>query len=49
MAENKAQDGWSEEMDVKSHLTTYEAFISMSKWGSVAIAVVLILMAFFLL
>ncbi|MDP2125622.1 MAG: aa3-type cytochrome c oxidase subunit IV [Parvibaculum sp.] len=49
MAENKAQDGWSEEMDVKAHLTTYEAFIAMSKWGSVAIAVVLILMAFFLL
>ncbi|MEQ8282480.1 MAG: aa3-type cytochrome c oxidase subunit IV [Parvibaculum sp.] len=49
MAENKAQDGWSEEMDVKSHLSTYEAFIGMSKWGTAAIAVLLILMAFFLL
>ncbi|MBX3489052.1 MAG: aa3-type cytochrome c oxidase subunit IV [Parvibaculum sp.] len=49
MAENKAQDGWGEEMDVKSHLTTYDAFIEMSKWGTVGIAVLLILMAFFLL
>lgn len=49
MAENKAQDGWSTEMDAREHLGTYESFIAMSKWGTIAIAIVLILMAVFLL
>jgi hypothetical protein len=49
MAENKAQDSWGEEMDAKAHLGTYDAFIAMSKWGTVGVIVVLVLMAIFLL
>lgn len=42
------QEGWSKEMDAKEHLSTYDSFIWASKWGTGAIVVVLILMAFFL-
>lgn len=47
MAEN--QQGWGEEMDTKAHLSTYESFITASKWGTVLVALTLILMAIFLL
>ena len=42
------QEGWGKEMNAKEHLSTYDTFISATKWGSAAIIVVLILMAFFL-
>jgi len=41
--------GWSEDMDVQAHVSTYSAFITASIWGSVFVAVILILMAIFLL
>lgn len=41
--------GWSKEMDVKAHQGTYNAFLTGSKWGSILVALVLILMAIFLL
>lgn len=47
MTEN--QQGWGEEMDPKAHLSTYESFIAVSKWGMGLIALTLILMAVFLL
>lgn len=42
------QEGWGKEMDAKEHLSTYDSFISATKWGIGAIVVALILMAFFL-
>lgn len=36
-------------MNSQEHLSTYESFISMSKFGIVAIAAILVLMAIFLL
>lgn len=47
MAEN--QQGWGEEMDPKAHLSTYDGFLTASKWGMGLIALTLILMAAFLL
>jgi hypothetical protein len=36
-------------MDYPEHESTYELFIAMSKYGSIAVIVILVLMAFFLL
>lgn len=36
-------------MDYKAHNSTYASFIKISQWGTVAIIVVLVLMAIFLL
>lgn len=36
-------------MDYAEHERTYELFIGLAKWGSIAVIVVLVLMAFFLL
>lgn len=36
-------------MDYPEHERTYDLFIGLTKWGSVAVIVVLVLMAFFLL
>jgi hypothetical protein len=35
-------------MDISQHKASWGAFMAMTKWGSVAIAVLLALMAFFL-
>lgn len=35
--------------DLADHVRTYDAFIGLTKWGSIGVAVVLVLMAFFLL
>ena len=43
------QEGWGDEMDSREHLTTYDSFISGTKWGTGLIVLALILMAFFLL
>ncbi|NIJ40523.1 hypothetical protein FHS78_000793 [Parvibaculum indicum] len=43
--ENKAQEGWGEEMDAQEHLATYESFITFSKYGTVAVALFVILLA----
>ena len=44
MSENPHQSG-----DFATHVKTYDTFISMTKWNVVAIVVLLILMAVFLL
>ncbi len=36
-------------MDYQEHESTYELFIAMSKYGSIAVIVILVLMAIFLL
>ena len=36
-------------MDYAEHERTYDLFIGLTKWGSVAVIVILVLMAFFLL
>jgi len=36
-------------MDYKEHENTYALFLGMAKYGTIAIVVILILMAFFLL
>lgn len=36
-------------MDYKEHEKTYALFLGMTKYGTIAVVVVLILMAFFLL
>lgn len=36
-------------MDYPEHESTYELFIAMSKYGSIAVIVILVLMAIFLL
>ena len=35
-------------MDYPAHEATYEGFITLVKWGTVSVALILILMAFFL-
>jgi len=42
-------EGWGKEMDAEEHLGTYQGFLAFTKWGGVAVAVLLILMAIFLL
>tara|TARA_R110002110_G_scaffold84618_4_gene219875 strand:- start:8356 stop:8499 length:144 start_codon:yes stop_codon:yes gene_type:complete len=39
------KEGWGEEMDRKAHLSTYESFLSVGKWGLGAVMLVLVLMA----
>ncbi|WP_306258105.1 aa3-type cytochrome c oxidase subunit IV [Pararhizobium sp. IMCC21322] len=36
-------------MDYPEHESTYELFLAMSKYGTIAVSVILILMAIFLL
>lgn len=36
-------------MDYAEHEKTYELFVGLTKWGSVAVVVILVLMAYFLL
>lgn len=36
-------------MDYKAHTETYESFIKFSKWGTISVIVLLVLMAIFLL
>jgi hypothetical protein len=36
-------------MDYQEHERTYQLFITLTQWGTVIVALVLILMAFFLL
>lgn len=53
MAEGKVEafdkNAWSKEMDPDDHLATWEGFVTLVKWGTAGVAVLLILMAIFLL
>jgi hypothetical protein len=35
--------------DYNDHLRSYEAFLTITKWGTLSVIVILVLMAFFLL
>ena len=49
MSSETTNSGWGPEMHAGEHIGTYEAFITGAKYGSMAIAAILILMAIFLL
>lgn len=42
-------EGWSKEMDSDEHLGTYEGFLAVTKWTSIGVIAILVLMAIFLL
>ena len=44
MAENTHHDG-----DMTDHTKTYEGFLTLTKWTTIGVVIVLILMAIFLL
>lgn len=48
MSEDTTQSGWGADMDVEEHARTYKGFLAATKWGTVAVAVILIGMAIFL-
>jgi len=43
--EKMAQEGWGEEMAAQEHLETYQGFIKLAKYGTVAVALVMIFLA----
>lgn len=53
MAEDKVEafdkDAWGKEMDPQDHLSTWDGFMALTKWGTIGVIVLLILMAIFLL
>jgi hypothetical protein len=48
MASEPRVDGTAP-MDYAEHERTYDLFITLTKWGSLSVIVILVLMAFFLL
>jgi hypothetical protein len=42
-------EGWGKEMDTEEHLGTYQGFLTATKWTSIGVIAILILMAIFLL
>ena len=40
-------DDWGEEMDSSEHSNTYNLFLGLIKWGSIAITAVLLFLLFF--
>lgn len=47
MASEPRLDGTAP-MDYAEHEKTYDLFISLTKWGSISVIVILVLMAYFL-
>jgi Bacterial aa3 type cytochrome c oxidase subunit IV len=48
MASQPRVDGTAP-MDYAEHEKTYELFLGLTKWGSIAVVAILVLMAYFLL
>ena len=40
-------DDWGEEMDSSEHSNTYNLFLGLIKWGSIAVLAVLLFLLFF--
>lgn len=40
-------DDWGEEMDSSEHSSTYNLFLGLIKWGSIAVSAVLLFLLFF--
>ncbi|GAK45655.1 aa3 type cytochrome c oxidase subunit IV [Tepidicaulis marinus] len=49
MTQENAQAGWSKEMAAEEHMRTYDGFVKGTKYGTIALTVLLILMAITLL
>jgi len=52
MAQHQTVEAYSHDhttpMDYAEHERTYRGFLALAKWGSITLAVILVLMAFFL-
>ncbi|MHB2165522.1 aa3-type cytochrome c oxidase subunit IV [Alsobacter sp. R-9] len=48
MAHHDASHGGHPAMDYAEHERTYAAFTTMTKWGTITVATILVLMAIFL-
>ena len=48
MSQNSSDTEWGKEMAAEEHLSTYEGFLTATKWGVIAMVVLLIGMATFL-
>lgn len=48
MAHESSGEGWSAEMDRSEHENTFALFFTLLKWGTIICAVILVLMAIFL-
>ncbi len=42
MSEEQNSQEWGQEMDRSEHENTFSAFITMSKWGTVAVTLILL-------
>ena len=49
MAAYEDESNWGKEMDREEHLTTFDGFYKLTKYGTVACVVLLALMGLFLL
>lgn len=47
MTEQNSNEQWSGEMDKAEHEHTYDAFISYTKWGTIGVVVILLLLLVF--
>jgi|GEM_PF-2057603 len=53
MAEAKNEvfepENWGKEMEAEEHLGTWDGFMVLTKWGTISVVVILVLMGIFLL
>jgi hypothetical protein len=42
-------EAWGKEMEPEGHLGTWDGFVALTKWGTVSVVVILVLMGIFLL
>lgn len=47
MTENNSKQDWRDEMDRPEHEKTYQAFLDYSKWGTIAVGLILIFLLVF--
>ncbi len=49
-AKNEALDAnaWGKEMEAEEHLGTWDGFVAATKWGTIAVVAILVLMGIFL-
>lgn len=49
MTDGKSDNGWGPDMDVPEHEGTFEGFVTATKYSTIALVVLMALMAIFLL
>jgi len=47
MNDQNDSHNWGDEMDRDEHVTTYDAFLNYSKWGSAAVVAILLFLLVF--